>query len=64
MSQWAEIRHQHLVEGVAKKQLARRLQLDIKTVRRAVEQPTPPVRASSPRVGPYRRHGLQIILET
>ena len=50
MSQWAEIRHQHLVEGVAKKQIARRLQLDIKTVRRAVEQPTPPVRASSPRV--------------
>ena len=43
MSQWAEIRHQHLVEGVAKKQIARRLQLDIKTVRRAVEQPTPPV---------------------
>ena len=33
MSQWAEIRHQHLVEGVAKKQIARRLQLDIKTVR-------------------------------
>ena len=50
MSQWAEIRHQHLVEGVSKKQIARRLQLDIKTVRRAVEQPTPPVRASSPRV--------------
>ena len=50
MSQWAEIRHQHLVEGVAKKQIARRLQLDIKTVRRAVEQPPPPVRASSPRV--------------
>ena len=44
MSQWAEIRHLHLVEGVAKKQIARRLQLDIKTVRRAVEQPTPPVR--------------------
>ena len=50
MTQWAEIRHLHLVEGVSKKQIARRLQLDIKTVRRAVEQPTPPVRASSPRV--------------
>ena len=50
MSQWAEIRHLHLVEGVAKKQIARRLQLDIKTVRRAVEQPRLPVRASSPRV--------------
>ena len=29
-------RHLHLVEGVAKKEIARRLQLDIKTVRRAV----------------------------
>ena len=51
MTQWAEIRHLHLVEGVSKKQIARLLQLDIKTVRRAVERkPTPPVRASSPRV--------------
>ena len=50
MSQWTEIRHLHLVEGGAKKQIARRLQLDIKTVRRALEQPRPPVRASSPRV--------------
>ena len=32
MSQWAEIRHLHLVEGVAKKEIARRLQLDVKTV--------------------------------
>ena len=39
MSQWVEIRHLYLVEGVAKKRIARRLQLDIKTVRRAVEQP-------------------------
>ena len=50
MTQWAEIRHLHLVEGVSKKQIARRLQLDIKMVRRALEQPTPPARASSPRV--------------
>ena len=50
MSQWAEIRHLHLVEGVAKKQIARRLPLDIKTVRRAVEPPRLPVRTSSPRV--------------
>ena len=35
MSQWVEIRHLYLVEGVAKKRIARRLQLDIKTVRRA-----------------------------
>ena len=38
MTQWAEIRHLHLVEGVSKKQIARRLQLDIKTVRRALER--------------------------
>ena len=27
MTQWAEIRHLHLVEGVSKKQIARRLQV-------------------------------------
>ena len=50
MSQWTEVRHLHLVEGVAKKRIARRLQLDIKTVRRALAQPRPLVRVSSPRV--------------
>ena len=49
MSQWAEIRHLHLVEGVPKKEIARRLKLDVKTVRRAVGRPTAPVRVSSPR---------------
>ena len=47
MSQWAEIRHLHLEEGVSKKEIARRLQLDIKTVRRAVDRPTPPARATA-----------------
>ena len=28
MSQWAEVRHLHLVEGVPKKEIARRLKLD------------------------------------
>ena len=51
MSQWAEIRHLHLVEGVPKKEIARRLKLDVKTVRRAVGRPTPPVRVSPPRAG-------------
>ena len=50
MSQWAEIRHLHLVEGMAKKEIARRLQVDVKTVRRAVEQPLALVRASSPQL--------------
>lgn len=43
MSQWAEIRAMHLVEGVAKKEVARRLGLDIKTVRRAISTVGPPV---------------------
>ena len=38
MFQWAEIRQMHLVEGVAKKEVARRLGLDIKTVRRALSR--------------------------
>ena len=49
MSWWAEIRHLHLVEGVPKKEIARRLQLDVKTVRRAVGRPKPPARVSPPR---------------
>ena len=49
MSQWAEIRHLHLVEGMPKNEIARRLQLDIKTVRCAVEQPMAPVRELSSR---------------
>ena len=41
MFQWAQIRHMHLVEGVPKKEVARRLKLDVKTVRRAIARPTP-----------------------
>ena len=40
MSQWVEVRHLHLVEGVPKKEIARRLKLDVKTVRRAIGRPT------------------------
>lgn len=51
VSQWAEIRHMHLVEGVAKKSVARRLGLDVKTVRRALaKEKAPSTRASPPRV--------------
>ncbi len=49
MTQWAEVRHLHLVEGVPKKEIARRLKLDVKTVRRAIGRSTPPVRVSPPR---------------
>lgn len=45
MSQWAELRHQHFVEGEAKKALARKFGLDIKTVRRALAREEPPQRA-------------------
>ena len=38
MSQWPEIRQMHVVDDVPKKQIAERLGLDIKTVRRAVAQ--------------------------
>ena len=58
MSQWAEVRHLHLVEGVPKKEIARRLKLDVNTVRRAIGRPTPPVRVSPQRVrslAPWRK---------
>ena len=51
MSQWAEIRHLHLVERVPKKEIARRLKLDVKTVRRSISRSTPPVRVSPTRPG-------------
>ena len=66
MSQWAEIRHLHLVEGVPKKEIARRLRLDVKTVRRAVDNQTAPVRVSPPRAGsldPWREQIEQWLRE-
>ncbi len=44
MTQWAEIRHLHPVDGVPKKEIARQLKLDVKTVRRAIGRSTPSVR--------------------
>jgi transposase len=49
MTQWAEIRHQHQVDGVPKKELARRFDIDVKTVRRALKQATPPKRRTAKR---------------
>ena len=66
MSQWAEIRHLHLVERVPKKEIARRLKLDVKTVRRAISRSTPPVRVSPPRPGtldPWRERIRQRLRE-
>ncbi len=49
MSQWAEIGQMHVVDGVAKKEIARRFHLDIKTVRRAVSRSAPPRKRVIPR---------------
>lgn len=49
MSQWAEIRHMHLVDGVSKKEIARRLALDVKTVRKAIGRPDPPTERRTPK---------------
>ncbi|MDD9982362.1 MAG: hypothetical protein OXU81_13565, partial [Gammaproteobacteria bacterium] len=49
LTQWAEARHLHLAEDVRKREIARRLKLDVKTVRRAISQPAPRARVSPPR---------------
>ena len=48
MSQWAEIRHMFLVDGLPKKEIARRLGVDVKTVRRAINHSEAPVKRKSP----------------
>ena len=66
MTQWAEVRHLHLVEEVPKREIARRLKLDVKTVRRAISQPTPPARVSPPRpssLDPWRERITQWLRE-
>lgn len=58
VSQWTEIRHMHDVGGVPMREIARRLGLDVKTVRRAVARTTAPTDRASPARGrvldPYR----------
>ena len=66
MSQWAEIRHLHLMEGVPTKEIARRLKLGVKTVRRAIARPTLAVRVSPPRprtLEPWREQIKQWLCE-
>jgi transposase len=66
MTQWAEIRHQHQVDGVPKKELARRFQIDVKTVRRALQQAAPPKRRPtkrSSRMDPFRER-IEALLRT
>lgn len=58
MSQWAEIRHMHFVDRIPRKQIARRLGVDVKTVRRALGREEAPKKRSSPprgrRLDPWR----------
>jgi len=51
VSQWAEIRQMHMVQQIPKKEVARRLGVDVKTVRRALESSEPPIRRVSARRG-------------
>jgi hypothetical protein len=49
MSQWAEMRHMYVVDGVPKKEIARRFGLDVKTVRKAIGREDPPTARRTPR---------------
>ena len=51
MSQRAKIRHLHMVQQIPKKEIARRLGLDVKTVRRALDRSEARARRISPRRG-------------
>ena len=65
MSQWAEIRHLHLVDGVSKREIARRFKLDVKTVRRALERTDPPDERRDPkrrrRLDDFREEILRLL---
>ena len=60
MSQWAEVRHMHLVDGVPKKQIGQRLGMDVKTVRRAVAQARAPARRAVSRLRYLDRWRAQV----
>ena len=49
VSQWAEIRHMHEVQHVPKREISRRLILDIKTVRRELARSKASHKRASPR---------------
>jgi len=65
VSQWADMRQVHVVDGVAKKEIARRFALDIKTVRRAVSRAMPPTKRLTPRrvrtLDPWRTQIEQLL---
>ena len=65
MSQWAEIRQMHLVDGVPKREIARRFGLDVKTVRRAIGRAEPVFERASPgrgrRLDPCRDEIVELL---
>lgn len=65
MSQWAEIRRMGLVDGRPRREIARRLSVDVKTVRRALRQEQAPVQRHSPprgrRLDPWREQIVQLL---
>ncbi len=60
VTQWAEIRHMHMVQQIPKKEVARRLGLDVKTVRRALDSSEPPKRRSPRRGRRLDEHREQV----
>lgn len=62
MSEWAEMRHLHLAQGLSKKELARRFGRDVKTVRRALARETAPERRRpAERTGALDAHRERIL---
>ncbi|MFT5290379.1 MAG: hypothetical protein ACI8QC_003345 [Planctomycetota bacterium] len=63
MSTWAEIRQVHSVKEVPKKQIARRLGVDVKTFRRGLSTTSPPARRANPKRGSSLDEHREEILE-
>ena len=60
VSQWAEIRHMFHVSEIPRKEIARRLGVDVKTVRRALAKAERPERTSPPRGRRLDPHRSQV----
>ena len=65
MSTWAKIRHMHSILEVPKKQIARRLGVDVKTVRRTISASAAPQKRASPprgrRLDEHREEVLELL---
>ena len=65
VSQWAEIRRMGLVDAVPRREIARRLGVDVKTVRRALKSAQAPLKRHSPprsrRLDPFREQIVELL---